>query len=247
MGADPTIQCKFGQLYSPFYCVPFGTRGDDDGAIIDLMCKAGATFSPTLTNYRIAHLAAAMGRVELLQALVANNVDVMEPTEQYLWTPLLIASQENHVECVQFLLELGADLEVADHDGDTALLAAVYGHAHETVKILLEEGASHLARRNDGSTILHKVSHQGDSQMLDLLSEHGLPGVDIYVKDSSGQTARDVFLQRLDLTPKLQDAFNRLESTVRISSDFQSMGFGKVNLEREDDLFHDAEEYSPWQ
>ena len=61
---------------------------------------------------------------------------------------LMYASQRGHNDTVRVLMELGADMEVKDEDGRTALFWASYeGHA-DTVQLLLQAGANKEATNN---------------------------------------------------------------------------------------------------
>ena len=51
------------------------------------------------------------------------------------------AARKGHLEIVKWLIGVGADVNIKDNDGDTALnLAALYGHL-ETLKFLIDYGA----------------------------------------------------------------------------------------------------------
>ena len=65
---------------------------------------------------------------------------------------LITASEYGHINTVRRLLEEGADVNVKDDRGSTALMyASEEGHV-ETVKLLLEKGADVNAKDNDGGT-----------------------------------------------------------------------------------------------
>ena len=69
------------------------------------------------------------------------------------------------------LLEAGADKNLADNDGSTALMmAAVQGHA-TVLRLLLEAGADKNLADNDGSTALMMAARGGHADVMRLLLE----------------------------------------------------------------------------
>ena len=55
---------------------------------------------------------------------------------------------------VQLLLDNGADPNIRDHEGENALIIAVYEGDTEMVQLLLNKGADPNIRDNDGCTPL---------------------------------------------------------------------------------------------
>jgi ankyrin repeat protein len=51
------------------------------------------------------------------------------------------ATEAEAMKAVEYLLELGADLDVVDREGDTVMHAAAYKQAPNLVKLLAEKGA----------------------------------------------------------------------------------------------------------
>jgi tetratricopeptide (TPR) repeat protein len=85
---------------------------------------------------------AADGELELLKEMVSHggNIHIQaDRKEQY--TPLMAAVAHGHPEVASWLLEKGADPDVANDCGTTALLIAVRKENPEMVKILISSDA----------------------------------------------------------------------------------------------------------
>jgi len=91
-------------------------------------------------------------------------------------------------EVVDLLVELGADLNVADYEGRTAVSwAASNGHS-EIVKKLLENGARPGVIDNEGLTPLMRAAWNGHENIVRLLIGAGAP---ISGQDDAGNSALD--------------------------------------------------------
>ena len=88
-------------------------------------------------------------------------------------TPLHIAAKWGHRTSARVLIELGADIEATEGDGDTPLLAAVWVGEADIVKLLLLHGANVHANSEDGHTPLHIAAGLGDLDVSKLLLLHG--------------------------------------------------------------------------
>lgn len=86
--------------------------------------------------------AAAAGFFEVVKYLVLDcsaNVNGVTSTNS---TPLRAACYDGRMQIVRFLVENGADLEIANRHGHTSLMIACYRGHIQIVKYLLERGAS---------------------------------------------------------------------------------------------------------
>ncbi len=123
-------------------------------------------------------VAAAQGRVERLNDLVAQGADVnardKRRRETYGFTPLMWASMHGQARAARRLLALGADIEARDEaDGATALMRATDNGRVEVARILLKGGADPNAHDRLGWTALMGSARQGDSFMAEFLLEQG--------------------------------------------------------------------------
>lgn len=140
-------------------------------------------------------LAIKMGSVKCLKFLIAKSAD-LEST-YFFDTPLIIAAQEGHLECLKALVRAHVNLNAQnDHccGGETAMHTAVNKGHYECARLLVEAGADASIEAYCGKTPLMKCIPQWDSyekekiklQCLKLLIRYG---VDLDQKDSFGNTA----------------------------------------------------------
>jgi len=94
--------------------------------------------------------AAMKGDIDTIRLLLAEGYDINDRQNEWYSTPLMFAVQNSNgtssIETVRFLLDHGANINVANGSGNTALFfAALYSNSTssiETVKLLLEYGAN---------------------------------------------------------------------------------------------------------
>jgi len=132
----------------------------------------------------LMHVAARAGHANILPLLLEHgaNVDDRDAT----FTPLHQASFYGALECGQYLLDRGADIDARDYDGWTPLLMAAYQGDVELVRLLLERGAKTDAHDDySGRTPLHWAVLKRSIQAVRLVLEHG---ADVNARDKSGNT-----------------------------------------------------------
>ena len=86
---------------------------------------------------------------------------------------LLEAVKSNEIEEVKKLIKEGADVNVVDKNGATALHKASYWDHSEIVKMLIEAGANVNVVNKYGITALHLASLLGHSEIVKILKEAG--------------------------------------------------------------------------
>ena len=89
------------------------------------------------------HEAAKSGNIEVIREAINAGVYLNEKTEVWMNTPLHIASAEGHREIVELLITKGADVNIKNYYGFTALdEASRYKHI-KCVKLLQKYGVQH--------------------------------------------------------------------------------------------------------
>ncbi|KAI9861085.1 MAG: hypothetical protein M1813_005514 [Trichoglossum hirsutum] len=164
------------------------------------------------------HLAAHGGNWTVMKFLLENGADVgkkdkngwtaLQKAAHYERKPMARLLEENgadinngHKAVVQLVVEKGADINVRDGEGWTALHRAVKAEAVVVVQLLVEKGANINTKDNEGRVALHWAAQNGHVAVVQLLVEKR---VDTNVKHNRGLTA-------LHLA-----AYERLEDVVRL-------------------------------
>lgn len=128
----------------------------------------------------------ACADVSKLKILLKKGADVN--TEYNGTTPLTSAVVFTNLECIELLLQNGADTEFRNQDGWTILMGACgRGRSLEIIRILLKYGANVNAKSNDGYTPLMIVAtFDTNPKVIQVLIDHG---ADVNVKNNDGGTA----------------------------------------------------------
>ncbi|EMP34824.1 Ankyrin repeat and SOCS box protein 1, partial [Chelonia mydas] len=119
------------------------------------------------------HNAAYVGDLETLRSLLQEESFQSRINEKSVWccgwlpcTPLRIAATAGHGNCVDFLLQKGAEIDLVDVKGQTALYVAVVNGHLECAQILLEAGADPNGSHHHRSTPVYHTSRVGRADIL---------------------------------------------------------------------------------
>lgn len=91
----------------------------------------------------------------------------------YKWLPLHFTAQFNILESMRLLLEHGADPDLVNDLGSTALTLAAYLDSSEIVHLLIEKGAGVNIRDSSGKTAMMFAAWNKNSQMVQALVQNG--------------------------------------------------------------------------
>lgn len=126
------------------------------------------------------------GDPETVRSLVEAGVEIDGRDERGL-TPLMWAVKlEDRDEMVQVLSELGADVDLASDNGNTALAMAAGAGNLSGVESLLEAGADADHQNERGTTALIYAAYRGHSDVVEQLLAHG---ADPAIQNSQGNSA----------------------------------------------------------
>ena len=95
-------------------------------------------------------------------------------TKYTVRTPLFIAIDEGHYDCVKSLLDHGAAVDRGCADGSTPFYKACFSENPQIAQLLLENGADTVDVFKDGDHPIHHVSSEGYLESVRFLIEHGV-------------------------------------------------------------------------
>jgi len=101
------------------------------------------------------HKASVQGHVETVKILIDGRADINEFTKGSGKTAITLCAERGNLECLQFLLTRGAEVNTEARDGSTPLMAAAHRGETEIVLHLLGKKAS-----------VNQVCHAGWSPLM---------------------------------------------------------------------------------
>lgn len=135
--------------------------------------------------------AAALGRVDDLQALLDADPQRRDAESEDGFTPLHLAAFFGHVRATELLLNRGAPCDPVSSNplGVHPINSAAAGSHEVVVHLLLDHGADADATMRDGYRPLHAAAHNDRPDMVRLLLERG---ADPNARNDLGETPADV-------------------------------------------------------
>ncbi|XP_061468842.1 ankyrin repeat and SOCS box protein 1 isoform X1 [Rhineura floridana] len=126
------------------------------------------------------HDAAYVGDLQTIRNLLEEESFQSRINEKSVWccgwlpcTPLRIAATAGHGNCVDFLIQKGAEIDLVDVKGQTALYVAVMNGHRECAQILLQAGADPNGSRHHRSTPVYHAARVGRADILKQLIRYG--------------------------------------------------------------------------
>ncbi|MEL6131997.1 MAG: ankyrin repeat domain-containing protein, partial [Bacteroidota bacterium] len=128
------------------------------------------------------------GEAQRVKEVIAQAPDLVNQPDARGFYPLVLAAYYDQAEMVALLLQLGADPEVKDGSGNTALMGASFKGFTASVETLITNGAQIDNQNAEGATALAFASMFDQEAVAKLLLEHG---ADPLLKDHKGNTPYD--------------------------------------------------------
>jgi len=136
--------------------------------------------------------AAQFNRLNDLENLVPSPVNANASTysqENHVHTLLMSAAAHGSTECAKYLIEKGANVNLKNFAGYTALHWAAFTGRTETLPLLLEKGAEIDSRTEDGRTPLHIAAFRGHLEFVEALLRREKAHADIDAVSCNGWNA----------------------------------------------------------
>ncbi len=121
-----------------------------------------------------------------VQDLINQGADVNISDQDALSTPLMWAASHGLYEIGELLLKNGADVNVQNGNGNTALYFAAQWNWAGVAKLLIDNGAVISIQTNKGWTALCRAAYKGHLEICELLIDSG---ADVNAKTNIGGTA----------------------------------------------------------
>lgn len=128
------------------------------------------------------------------------------------------AASYGEMEVLEFLLSVGANVQLRDEDGDTPLLVS---EKPEIFQRLIQAGADPLATNTNGQGILQKAVEDDNEELINFLRENGYI-TDPNFKYTPGQSEMEEFLDMLE--PVAEGEGNNEENDDAEDADMDEAG-----------------------
>ena len=199
-GADLNLQDNHGS--TSLHLATYGLS-QEPGEVVQLLLQHGANV--TLRNDKgqsALHKASQSGFSDVMQLILNHDAEVDaldndDSTALYLaisewslpssdWRERnLLVHPEGILTAVQLLLKHGANINLQNHMGQTALHKASQCGLLGIIELIVNHNVDVDARDNDGSTPLHLAIYEANLEVVQLLLEHG---ASVHTQNNQGET-----------------------------------------------------------
>jgi len=205
-GVSPN--CRDGALRTPL-SIAFGSRRFE---IVELLAERGGylDFAGSL------HDLTAKGDLEGIRGLLEggvrpDNVSATDVQQPAIW----FASRASNIELCRLLADYGADMDVADRSGWTALHWACLDRNSEIIPLLIELGADPYAQAARGEYVLEFAVIYGGTELVRPFIDAGVDLNHLY-GDAFKRTILDIVNGRIMPFPQDEKYRARLEGSKKL-------------------------------
>ena len=161
----------FGKVWSKFHTGVFvDACKHGDTAQVHMMLEKEPELAYLKDKKGISALfhAVANGHATIVDALLGVTKQPDDVESEKGFTPLLIAATNGHTAIVRVLLEHGANPDLRNFDGVTALHNAVFEKQVDVVKLLIEHGADPGIQDRLGNTPVDLARRSSNPHLMQL-------------------------------------------------------------------------------
>lgn len=137
-------------------------------------------------------------------------------------TALSCATFMNNTNTARYLISRGADIDSQGPLGITVLNESIENNNHECISLMLDSGADVSITDQAGETALHLIARRADLETFRIFQRAHLENMDPDARSNAGFTARDLFAQRVDVSPDVEKAFHHLLGMLNPKSTYLS-------------------------
>lgn len=167
-GANPSAPA-IGEM-TPLVAAACSGRPD----VVEYFLELDATVMSTDYGGSLALAGAGLsGSVAVARLLVDHGAPVNLSRPASAYAPLMVGAFFGREAIVEFLLQHGAKVNAAAHDGKTALMLAAAADKPKVVETLLEHDANVHAKDREGRTALRHAAQTGSCTSAAILLEQG--------------------------------------------------------------------------
>lgn len=190
--------------------------------------------------------------VEMAKLFISHGIDLNPYGDNKAWC-LDRAARTELLELMELIVDQGVDINQTINYGMTALARSITWCKSRSAEFLLDKGAAYTGvfeRDEDGRTLLHHAALNPNLDIVKVLINAKLEGLNPDICDKSGLKAEEYFERSSDHVEGLVPAFRQLISDIRAR--FLTRGLGRncgseetlvdgVNVEEEEaEEFFDA-------
>lgn len=162
-------------------------RNDDSEKVISLLQRGMDVNTADREGTTLTMYASRAGDKQLLEYLLKHRANILIKNK-HGDSALHLAALHGHPECVQMLVNAGAEVNPRG-EGWTALNYAAFSGRPEVAAFLIGEGAQIDARAPNGMTSLMLAARNGHATVVQLLLK---TGADTSLRTPDGKTALDI-------------------------------------------------------
>lgn len=177
---------------TPVYTAAALGQLDATRALIDAGSNVNVSDESGTTSLQ---LAVDHGSTSVARLLLARGADPDAGKCRRLSPPLLLVSMRDDLEIAKLLLHCGANPDIVDDDGNTALHKAAEFGKRDMIEMLLACGANPNFKGEDGFTPLHIAVNKRQSGIASLLMSRG---ADVNARLDNGKTPLMLAMQNCD-------------------------------------------------